>query len=120
MNTYTINEAIDESDLADILSGFDERSSRIRNALGSLAWKARAIIRLLRAYATGAYRDVPWKTVAALSGAVVYFISPMDGIPDTILGIGYADDAIVIATVASAFAFDITRFLAWERTQAKP
>lgn len=114
MSTY-IHEAIDEDDLGNILSGADAKSSRIRKALGAMAWKARAMIRLLRAYASGSYRDVPWKTVAALAGAIVYFVSPADAIPDMIPGIGYADDAVVIATVASAFAFDITRFLSWER-----
>jgi len=115
MNTYSIHEAVSEDDLEDILDG--AKTSRIRKALGAMSWKARAIIRLLKAYASGHYRDVPWKTVAALSGAVVYFVSPVDAIPDMIPGIGFADDAVVIATVASAFAFDIRRFLNWERLQ---
>lgn len=73
------------------------------------------MFRMVKAYATGAYRDVPWKTVTAATGAIVYFAAPIDAIPDIIPGLGYADDAIVIATVASACAVDIGRFLKWER-----
>ncbi len=115
MHTYSIREAVDEADLGEIVAKAESHSSRIRLALGGVSWKAKAITRLLRSYVDGSYRDVPWKTVAALSGAIVYFVSPADAIPDLIPGIGFADDALVIATVASAFAFDISRFLTWER-----
>lgn len=38
---------------------------------------------------------------AMLWGAVAYFILPMDLIPDYMVGIGYTDDAAVIAMVMS-------------------
>ncbi len=49
--------------------------------------------------------DVPFRVRATLLGALVYFVSPIDAIPDMLLGIGFSDDVTVlmgaIALVAS-------------------
>lgn len=49
---------------------------------------------------TYALRDpaVPFAKKAAIAGAVLYFLSPLDLIPDFIAGIGFADDAAVVMT----------------------
>ena len=41
----------------------------------------------------------PMTVRATLFGALAYFILPIDIIPDFLLGLGYTDDAAVIATV---------------------
>ena len=108
-----------ESELDSSISEISGSESRMKAVLGEVAWKARALFRLIKAYSSGAYRDVPWKTIASATGALVYFVSPIDAIPDIIPGIGFADDAIVIATVVSACAYDISQFLQWERLASR-
>lgn len=51
-----------------------------------------------------AMRDpaVPFAAKATIAGALVYFLSPIDLIPDMMVGIGFADDAAVIATAFKA------------------
>ena len=51
---------------------------------------------LLRDRITGAYKEIPWRTIAALTGALIYVLSPIDLILDFIPGIGFLDDALVI------------------------
>jgi uncharacterized membrane protein YkvA (DUF1232 family) len=46
--------------------------------------------------------------------AVIYFLNPLDLIPDFIPGIGYLDDATVIAFVFSSIRKDLLKFLDWE------
>jgi len=72
------------------------------------------LIRMIRAYTSGAYRDVPWETVALAIGAVMYFVNPMDVIPDVIPGFGYVDDAAVVAFVVASITNDIHNFREWE------
>jgi uncharacterized membrane protein YkvA (DUF1232 family) len=77
------------------------------------------LIRMIRAYARGDYREVPWTTMVAATGAIVYFVSPVDLIPDPIVAIGYTDDALVIAFVIAAIQSDLDAFLGWEARRRK-
>src|SRR5688572_27163744 len=40
--------------------------------------------RMIKAFAIGEYRDVPVKTILLLLAAVIYFVNPLDFIPDFI------------------------------------
>lgn len=57
-----------------------------------------------------ALRDpaVPTSTKAMLAGALLYFLSPIDLIPDFIAGIGYLDDAAVVTSALKAAQTMIT------------
>jgi uncharacterized membrane protein YkvA (DUF1232 family) len=43
-------------------------------------------------------KDTPLWAKVTIVGALVYFISPADALPDWIPGLGFADDAAAIAT----------------------
>jgi uncharacterized membrane protein YkvA (DUF1232 family) len=75
------------------------------------------LIRLVRAYFSGQYRAVPWETIAVALGAVIYFVSPIDLIPDVIPVAGYIDDAAVIGVVIVSLANDLENFREWESTR---
>ena len=77
------------------------------------------MLRLLRAYAKGEYREIPWRSLLMITAAVVYFVMPVDFIPDFIFGIGLMDDVAVIGWTLAAVKADIERFIAWERSQAE-
>ena len=85
-----------------------------RGALRAVFTDLIAVTRLARAWATGRYTAVPWRTIALLSGALVYFLNPLDVVPDMIPLTGNLDDVMVIGLVVSAIRVDIERFTAWE------
>lgn len=72
------------------------------------------LIRMVRAYFKGEYRDVPWETIALAIGALIYFLSPVDLIPDPIPLVGYVDDAAVIGFVVASTYTDLNNFRDWE------
>jgi uncharacterized membrane protein YkvA (DUF1232 family) len=76
-----------------------------------------SLVRLVRAYVKGEYRDMPWETIALAIGALIYFISPIDVIPDFIPGVGYIDDAAVIGFVLASVYTDLNNFRGWEADQ---
>lgn len=90
------------------------RLSVPRSRLGSLRDDVPSLIRLLRAYASGDYRRLPWKSLTLLVGALVYFVMPIDLIPDMIVGTGFLDDAVVVAYVLKAIRDDLAHFEDWE------
>ena len=78
----------------------------------------KAFLRFIRAYASGDYRDVPWQTLVLIVAAILYFLMPIDVIPDVLVGLGYADDAAVIAWVMSSVGPQLEKFRQWEASRA--
>lgn len=52
--------------------------------------------------------DVPFRVRATLLGALVYFVTPLDAIPDFLLGIGFGDDVTVLMGAITLVAAHIT------------
>src|SRR4051794_13101280 len=57
---------------------------------------------LIAAYYCALDRETPVYVRAVLLGAVAYFILPTDVIPDMLLGLGFTDDASVLAAALAA------------------
>ena len=74
-----------------------------------------ALVRMVRAWSRGEYKRLPGRSILMALAAVIYFLDPLDLIPDFIPGIGYLDDATVIAFVFSSIHKDLQNFLDWER-----
>ena len=72
------------------------------------------IFELLRDRVAGVYRETPWTTIAALTGALIYVLSPIDLILDFIPGIGFLDDAIVIGLAIRLALPDLEKYRAWK------
>lgn len=76
--------------------------------------------RLAKAYALGRYRAVPWRAMLILLAAVIYFLNPIDLIPDLIPVLGMTDDFAVLLWVYNAIEAEVDKFLDWEASQATP
>jgi uncharacterized membrane protein YkvA (DUF1232 family) len=88
-------------------------------ALNGLWESLMALLRLIRAYAKGEYREVPWQSLVLIVAAILYFLTPIDVIPDFIVGVGYLDDAAVIAWVVNTVKSVLDDFLRWETLTAR-
>ncbi len=88
------------------------------NRLGSLRTDLPVLIRLVRAYAKGDYRRLPWRSIVLAATALLYFVTPFDIIPDFIVGTGFLDDAVVVAYVLKAIRDDLGRYEEWEAVNA--
>ncbi len=57
---------------------------------------------LVAAYYCALDRDTPGYVRAVLFGALAYFVLPTDVVPDFLAGLGFTDDASVIAAAIAA------------------
>ncbi len=73
--------------------------------------------RMLRAYKQGEYREVPWRSVILVVASLLYFVSPLDFIPDLLPILGLADDIALILWVSNSIKSDIEKFRKWESQQ---
>ena len=73
-----------------------------------------AMLRLIRAYSRGEYRDVSDSTLVVIIAAIIYVVNPLDVIPDALPSLGYLDDATVIALAVRRSRQALDDFMAWE------
>lgn len=80
----------------------------------------RLMVSLLNDYRKGNYKLVPWKVIAAIVAALVYFVSPVDVVPDFLPLAGYLDDALVIKLALDLARADLARYSQWRARQSQP
>lgn len=97
-----------------------EHMTSNENALGAVWDDLQTVLRLLVAWTRRSYRQISWASVALLVAALVYFVTPLDVIPDTLGAIGLTDDVAVIQTAVEAVRDELDRFREWEQTRALP
>ena len=73
-----------------------------------------AMLRLIRAYYRRDYRNVPLQNLVMIVGAIIYILNPFDLIPDWIAGLGFADDAVVLAFAVRQTRQTLDEFMTWE------
>ncbi len=93
------------------------KAAKHKGALARVWSDLTALFRLLAAWAKGRYTQAPWRTIVLAIGAIVYFVNPIDLIPDFIPAAGFVDDAAVLTLVFRAIRGDVEKFLLWERRQ---
>jgi uncharacterized membrane protein YkvA (DUF1232 family) len=72
---------------------------------------------MVKAQAKGLYK-VPWRSLVLAVAGILYFLNPIDLIPDFIIGTGLLDDASVMLFVLRSLQKDITAYEAWEKQQS--
>ena len=98
--------------VTDKMSDMDESKTRVSDFFE----KVKTLLRLLRAYINGNYRQIPWKSLLMIIGSLIYFMMPLDLIPDFIPLTGFADDIAIIFLVFNSINEDIEAFLEYEQT----
>ncbi len=74
----------------------------------------KVMLELVKDYAAGRYREVPYWAISAIALALLYVLNPADVIPDMILGVGYLDDATVVAFCLKLIEKELTRYKEWQ------
>jgi uncharacterized membrane protein YkvA (DUF1232 family) len=73
-----------------------------------------AMVRLIRDFERGEYRDMAAPKLLIIIAAIIYFVSPFDVIPDWIPVLGHIDDAFVVSLALRTVRSDLDTFMAAE------
>lgn len=77
------------------------------------------MVSLIRSYVKKEYTDVPIGTIIAILSALIYFVSPIDIVPDSIPVLGYFDDAAVVAACWKLVDSDVEEYIKWRKENGK-
>ncbi|MBH3393545.1 YkvA family protein [Pseudomonas monteilii] len=86
--------------------------------LGQLREDVKLLQSLCLAWWRGEYRAISPKALVTIVAGLLYFVSPIDAIPDWLLGVGFLDDIAVLGWVLKTVADELARFKAWRESQA--
>lgn len=95
-----------------------EKKLRVIPLAGNTLSDVPVMASLLRSFVKKEYTDIPIGTITAVVSALVYFVSPIDLIPDLLPG-GYIDDAAVIGACLKLINSDVEDYIKWRRINDK-
>jgi uncharacterized membrane protein YkvA (DUF1232 family) len=104
-------------ELLTVLTRAERRLDRVdAGRLTPIKKDTQALLRLMRAYGEGRYRQVSGRNVALAGLGILYLVSPLDVVPDFLPG-GFFDDAAVIGFILKKIRQELVAFEIWEQAQ---
>lgn len=110
--------AADQKALAAVLAELRARRDGNAGPLAKLGDDLKTLLRLLDATVSGRYPALPQGVMTAVGAALLYWLMPLDLIPDPILALGFIDDAAILGWVLKRLSDDLVAFRSWEKAQA--
>lgn len=65
----------------------------------------------------GEYRAISRQALLAVVAGLIYLVTPLDGVPDWLLGVGFIDDLAVLAWVLRTWRDELQAFRVWRDAQ---
>ncbi|WP_353722077.1 YkvA family protein [Dyadobacter sp. 676] len=87
----------------------------VKENLAEFQTSVQLLIRMVKAYASGEYKQLPWKSLVSIVAVLIYFVSPIDLIPDFLPVIGISDDVALVVWLIKTLGDDIRKFADWEK-----
>jgi uncharacterized membrane protein YkvA (DUF1232 family) len=80
---------------------------------------ALTLVRMVRSYINGDYREIQPSTVVSGFAVLLYVLSPIDLVPDFIPVLGFLDDLSLVSWFLGKFQGEIMRYREWESSTAQ-
>ena len=97
-----------------LLDKAKKKADNNKGPIGDTFEKFQLLIMLVKDYVSGKYKSISAASIMLILFAILYFVSPLDTIPDVILGFGFIDDASILAFVISQVAHEIKKYEKWK------
>ena len=96
--------------IKDLFNDSSAKAGENKDKMGAGLWGDVKILRqMLQARMKGSYKFSK-RTVLYVIAGLLYFVNPLDLVPDFILGLGFLDDAAVLALVLRRVKGDVDKF----------
>ena len=115
---YAQSEAVlnDKDELDDFLYRLEQKINDMP-FVGKKFSMIPVMISLVKNYVQGKYTTIPYGTILAVLSALIYFLAPIDIVPDFIPLAGYLDDMAVLGLCMNMVSIDIETYEKWRQDQ---
>jgi len=93
-----------------------KKANANKSDLQSIWEQFQLLFALAKDYFNGTYKNISTKSIIAIVAGLLYFLSPVDLIPDFILGFGFIEDVFIIGLVIKQVAKDLEKYQLWKAT----
>lgn len=90
-----------------------------KGALDGVWVKMVLLFGVAKDYVNGEYTEIPKRSIVAILGGLIYFLSPIDVIPDFVPFLGFIDDIFILNLVYKQLIKDLEKYKEWKDSQAQ-
>lgn len=82
----------------------------------NIIWdRIQLLFSLVKDWSSGSYKSISKSAILAVIGGIIYFVSPVDVIPDWLAGLGMIDDAAVLGLIINQMDKELVRYNEWKK-----
>jgi uncharacterized membrane protein YkvA (DUF1232 family) len=97
-----------------LISKASKKAKGKKKALVEVWDRLHLLFDMVTAWRKGEYREIPKGSIIMILATIIYFVSPIDTVPDFLIGIGILDDAAVIGFTLRQIASDLDKYKIWQ------
>lgn len=109
----------DRQTLIRFLDAVKQYAQSKKNLIRNFKSDIETLASLAKAWIRGVYTEIPKETLILIIAALLYFLSPLDTIPDFLGPLGFTDDATVVLFVMNTIRKEINKYKEWNRKGTK-
>ena len=113
--TIARSYAKDRQTLIRFIDAVKQYAHSKKNLIRSFKSDIETLANLIKAWILGVYTEIPKETLILIIAALLYFLSPLDTIPDFLGPLGFTDDATVVLFVMNTIRKELNKYKEWNK-----
>jgi uncharacterized membrane protein YkvA (DUF1232 family) len=101
----------------ELIQKASKKAADKKNALHEVWDRLHLLFDLVTSWRKGEYRKIPTGSILMIIATIIYFVSPIDIVPDFLVGLGILDDAAVIGFTLKQISSDLDKFKLWQENE---
>jgi uncharacterized membrane protein YkvA (DUF1232 family) len=110
----------DKNKTKDLIEKVDKKKKGNRHLVEGVISQVQLLVEALKAWMSGEYKQISKKSLLMIIAGLLYFVAPIDIVPDFLLAIGFVDDIAVISFVINTLNTELQRFKKWKEELESP
>ena len=107
----------DKDKAMNLLDNAKEKAEKRKGPLHDTWEKIQLFFSVFEDWIKGRYKKIPVRSIVMITVGIIYFVMPLDIIPDFLIGLGFADDAAVLVFVFKQISNDLEDYKIWKEEQ---